>query len=213
MNARVLVLNRNWCPVDVMSTYDAIAKVFAGRAKFLDVETCAVYDFEGWTENWSDAIRTAKVAADRVIGAPSFRFLLPEVIVCSEYRGFGYRTTHRQPKFSRGNIYRRDRNTCQFCAKKLPTEELTIDHIIPKSKGGKMVWENVVLACGKCNAKKDDKLLSECGMKLIRKPFKPRVEDLKRNPVDRILFKMGRKIPKTWEAFLGKMYWMTELKE
>ena len=99
-------------PVDVMNAYDAIAKVFAGRAKFLDVETCATYDFESWVTNWDEAIRTAKVAADRVIVAPTFKFMLPEIIVCSEYRGFGYRTTHRQPKFSRGNIYRRDRNTC-----------------------------------------------------------------------------------------------------
>lgn len=213
LNSRVLVLNKNWVPVDIMSTYDAIAKVFAGRAKFLDVETCAVFDFEQWTENWDDAIRTAKVAAERVIASPRFKFLLPEVIVCSEYRGFGYRLTHHRPKFSRGNIYRRDRNTCGFCGKKFLTDQLTIDHVIPKSKGGKMIWENVVLACVPCNGKKGDKTLAEAGMKLVKKPVRPTVDDLKRNPVERILYKIGHKVPKTWEAFLGKMYWTAELKE
>jgi len=131
-NEKVLVLNKNWVPVDILSVYDAVAKVFAGRAKFLDVETFAIYDFEGWVDNWDEAIRTANIASEKVIGAPHFKFLLPEIMVCTEYRGFGYKISHRTPKFSRENIYRRDRNTCQFCGKKHKTDELTMDHVIPK---------------------------------------------------------------------------------
>jgi len=213
MNSRVLVLNKNWIPVDILNVVDAISKVFAGRAKFLDVETCATYNFADWVDNWDDAIRTAKVAADRAISSPRFKFLLPDVIVCTEYRGFGYHVSHRQPKFSRANIYRRDRNMCQMCGKKFHTEDLTIDHVIPKSKGGRMVWENVVLACVPCNAKKGDKSLAEAGMRLIRKPHKPTPEELKRNPIERILYRVGHKPPKTWEAFLGKAYWSVELKD
>jgi 5-methylcytosine-specific restriction endonuclease McrA len=100
-------------PIDILSVYDAVAKVFAGRAKFLDTDTCTTYDFEGWVDNWDEAIRTATIAADKkVIGAPHFKFLLPEIVICTEYRGFGYKISHRTPKFSRENIYRRDRNTC-----------------------------------------------------------------------------------------------------
>jgi uncharacterized protein (UPF0212 family) len=84
MSNGVLVLNSAWIPVDVMDVYDAISKVFAGRAKFLDVETCATYNFADWVDNWDDAIRTAKEAADKAIASPRFKFLLPEVIVCTE---------------------------------------------------------------------------------------------------------------------------------
>lgn len=213
-NARVLVLNKNWVPINVLSALDAINKVFKGRALIVDVDTYGTYDFESWVMNWTDAVQTAKIASDQAIKIQGEMWLkLPEVIVCTEYRGFGYKVTHRKPKFSRTNIYRRDRNTCQFCGKKFPTDELTLDHVMPKSKGGQMVWENIVLACASCNNKKGDKTLREAGMKLIRQPFKPTADDLKRTPVERLLWKIGRKPPKTWEQFLGKMYWNVELKD
>jgi 5-methylcytosine-specific restriction endonuclease McrA len=104
-------------------------------------------------------------------------------------------------------------HNCGFCGKKFHTEDLTIDHIIPKSKGGKMVWENVTLACIPCNGKKGDRSLAEAGMRLVRKPVRPSPEDLRRNPVERILYKVGHRPPKTWEQFLGKMFWETELKD
>lgn len=213
LDNRVLVLNKDWKAVDVLNVKDAIEKVFAGRALFLDTETSATFDFEAWCENWTDAIDTAKIAASRTVSSPRFSFLLPDVIVCTEYRGFGYHVSHRKPKFSRTNIYRRDRNQCGFCGKKFHTEDLTIDHIIPKSKGGKMVWENVILACVPCNSKKGNKTVEEAGMRLVRKPYKPTPEDLRRNPIERILYKVGHKPPKTWGAFLSKEYWSVELKD
>jgi len=113
LNGRVLVLNRNWVPVNVLSVLDAVSKVFKGRAMFLDLETYVTYDFENWVENWSEAVRTAKVASDQAVRVGSHSWMgLPEVIICTEYRGFGYKVSHRSPKFSRTNIYRRDRNTC-----------------------------------------------------------------------------------------------------
>ena len=173
MNSRVLVLNKNWIPVDILNVVDAISKVFAGRAKFLDVETCATYNFADWVDNWDDAIRTAKVAADRAISSPRFKFLLPDVIVCTEYRGFGYHVSHRQPKFSRANIYRRDRNMCQMCGKKFHTEDLTIDHVIPRKFGGPETWENLVCACVSCNTQKGDQRPEQAGLKLRRQPKRP----------------------------------------
>jgi hypothetical protein len=222
MNARggVLVLNKNWVPIDILNVYEAISKVFAGRASFLDVETCITYDFEGWVLNWDDAIQTAKVASEKVIGSARYRFLIPEVIVCSEYRGFGYKMTNHRPKFSRTNIYRRDKNVCQYCGKKFKTEDLTMDHVFPKANGGQMTWENVVLACVPCNHKKANRTPQQAGMKLIRKPVRPTADDLRRSPIERLMNKVGNKPPKTWEAFLGKMtfdkamntmYWNVEL--
>jgi 5-methylcytosine-specific restriction endonuclease McrA len=104
-------------------------------------------------------------------------------------------------------------HNCQFCGKKCPTEKLTMDHVVPKSKGGRVSWTNVVLACEPCNARKGDKTLKEAGMTLIRRPFEPRAEDLRASPADRLRSRMGRgmDVPKTWEAFLGKMYWDVQL--
>lgn len=217
-NSRVLVLNKNWQPINVLPVLEAIHKVFKGRFDCVDIESGVTYDFESWVQNWNDATRTAKIAAEKAIHMNNGLWMvLPEVIVCKDYRGFGYRVTNRKPKFSRTNIYRRDRNTCQFCGHKFPTEELTLDHVTPKSKGGQMNWLNIVLACTTCNNKKGNKTMAEAKLKLIRKPFVPTVDDLKRSPVERLLNKIGRSMPKTWEQFLGKfmstMYWNVELND
>ena len=220
---RVLVLNKNWQPVNVLPVLDAVNKVFKGRAMFLDIETYGTYDFESWVENWNDAKQTAEVASTQAMRIHGNLWLhLPEVIVCTEYRGFGYKVNHRRPKFSRTNVYRRDRNTCQFCGKKFQTEDLTLDHVVPKSKGGQMTWTNIVLACTPCNNKKGNKTLAEAKLKLIRQPFQPSAEDLKRSPIERIMYKVGTKPPKIWQQFLGKMtvdkamsalYWNISLTE
>ena len=222
MNSNVLVLNSNWIPVNIVPVLEAVSKVFKKRAKFLDTETYATFDFPEWVVNWDDAIKAAKIESDKVISSARYDFLMPEIIICTEYGGFGYKNTTRKPKFSRTNIYRRDRNQCQLCGKKFPTEELSLDHITPKSKGGLMSWLNIVLACTSCNNKKGNKTLQEAKMKLVRKPFVPTVDDLKRSPMERLMNKVGRNPPKTWEAFLGKttfdktmstMYWSVELKD
>lgn len=214
---KVLVLSKSWTPINVLNALDAIHKVINGRADCIDVESRGIYDFESWVDNWSDAKKTAQIATDRIISSGGFSIVIPDVIVCTEYRGFGYKMMTGEMKFSRANVYRRDRNICQFCGKKFPTEELTMDHIIPKSKGGPMSWTNIVLACTSCNHKKSNKSLKESGLKLIRKPFVPMANDLKRSPIESILHKVGNKPPKTWKQFIEKlvsnMYWQVELQE
>ena len=78
-------------------------------------------------------------------------------------------------KFSRGNIYLRDQNRCQYCGKKFSSSELSLDHVVPISRGGKSTWENVVCACLPCNVRKGNKLLSECEMRLRRHARAPEV--------------------------------------
>ncbi|MBT4791291.1 MAG: HNH endonuclease [Halobacteriovoraceae bacterium] len=79
-----------------------------------------------------------------------------------------------QVKFSRMNIFYRDNFTCQYCSGKFIAKELTLDHVYPKSKGGKTDWENIVAACGRCNNKKSDTLLCDSQFNLIKKPFEPK---------------------------------------
>jgi len=213
MNTRVLVLNKNWVPINVIDAFEAIQKVFKGRALCVDTSSYQTFDFENWCLNWDDAIRMAKVAEDqRIVRANGMSLLLPEVIVCTEYRGFGFKVNHkRKPKFSRRNLYLRDRCVCQFCGKKFYTEDLTMDHVVPKSKGGKVCWTNIVLACTTCNNRKSNMTLAEAKMRLIRQPFEPKVDDLKLNPVDRLRMRIGRHVPKGWENFLSKAYWQVEM--
>ncbi|NQT56532.1 MAG: HNH endonuclease [Desulfobacteraceae bacterium] len=107
-------------------------------------------------------------------------------------------------KFSRQNIYARDKYKCQYCGRQFPTEELTYDHIIPKSRGGKTKWENIVTCCIQCNRKKGGRIHTEAGMKLIRKPSRPTWL-----PALRITIGF-REVPHSWRDYL---YWNVELIE
>lgn len=209
---QTLVLSSNWTPINVIPVLDAVIKVFNGRALFLHPETYCTFDYEGWVTEWDEAIRTAKVASEKVMPMVGASLLLPEVIVCSHYRGFGFAADRNHPpKYSRRNLLFRDRMTCQFCGKRFPSEELTQDHVIPKSKGGPATWENIVLSCVKCNHKKANRTPEQAGMRLLRKPFVPKMKDLRLSPADRIRMKSKSKVPKTWEDLLSKMYWDSEL--
>jgi 5-methylcytosine-specific restriction endonuclease McrA len=107
-------------------------------------------------------------------------------------------------KFSRQNIYARDRYKCQYCGARFATEDLTYDHVIPKSRGGKTQWKNIVTCCIDCNRKKGGRLPSEASMKLVRKPKRP-------TWVPALRITIGyREIPQTWRDYL---YWNVELIE
>lgn len=107
-------------------------------------------------------------------------------------------------KFSRQNIYARDRYKCQYCGDRFSTEDLTYDHVIPKSRGGRTEWKNIVTCCIDCNRKKGGRKPSEASMKLVRKPKRP-------TWVPAIRITVGfRQIPQTWRDYL---YWNVELIE
>jgi hypothetical protein len=209
---RALVLNSDWRPINTLPVLDAVCKVFSGRALFMHPDSYRTYDFESWVTEWDEAVRTAQIAADRVMPMGGTSLVLPDVIVCTDYRGFGFTTNLKgPPKFSRKNLLLRDKCTCQFCGKVFPSEELTMDHVFPKSKGGQITWQNIVLSCVKCNHKKANRTPEQAHMKLIRQPFVPTAKDIRMTPVDRIRMKITNRPPKTWEQFLGKMYWSVAL--
>lgn len=211
--ARTLVLNSGWVPINVVDALDAACKVFNGKAKFLDTRTFIVHDFESWVENWEDAIAEARANSMRVVSTSSLSLVLPEVVVLLEYKGMGAKVKqNKRPKFSRTNVYRRDNHKCQYCGQRFKTEDLTMDHVVPKSKGGIAEWRNIVLACTPCNSKKDNRTPVQAGMRLIRQPRVPKAGELASSPVDRLRGKIGSKPLKTWEQFIGKMYWEVELK-
>jgi 5-methylcytosine-specific restriction endonuclease McrA len=108
-------------------------------------------------------------------------------------------------KFNRRNIFARDNNQCQYCGKKCPTSELSLDHVIPRSQGGPTTWENIVCACVECNVKKGGRTPRQANMSLIRKPEKPR-----RSPL--LNLKLTQRKYMSWQQFLDNVYWSVELK-
>ena len=155
---------------------------------------------------WQDAIKA--VFLDRVnviseyersVSSPSFQMKLPSVISLKEYVPLD-----RRPAFTRFNVFLRDRFQCQYCGESLPSEDLTFDHVIPRSRGGRTTWGNVVTACQSCNLLKGNRMPHDCGMFPLMRPEQPSAFRLQDN---------GRMFPpnflhESWNDFL---YWDTEL--
>ena len=147
---KALKLDATYRPVGVIDAIEALVLCIVGKAKAIETYT-------------------------REICSPSKAFKLPAVIVLTNivrYR-FGGIMCNRQ------NVIWRDGNRCQYCSKVFSTENLTVDHIVPKSRGGEKSWTNLVTACKKCNQKKGCRTPRECGMIPIHSPAKPRTNILK----------------------------------
>ena len=141
MNQPVLVLNASYEPINVCAARRAIVLVLKGVAM---------------AEESNGATMHAARVAMRV----------PSVIRLMEYR----RIPHQTRALSRKNILLRDRNCCQYCGTALPASELTLDHVMPRSRGGSSTWENLVACCHTCNRKKGNRTPIEAGMKLMKEP-------------------------------------------
>jgi 5-methylcytosine-specific restriction endonuclease McrA len=157
-----LVLNRSWMPVHVTTVRRALCMVFREAARVVAVESLQTYSFEEWVE--------VEPLDGRCIRSPSLRIRVPEVILLVEYDRI---PCHEAP-FTRRNLFLRDDYTCQYCGKRAPSDRLSIDHVLPRSRGGMTSWENCVLACVGCNARKADRTAKEAGLRLLRSPGRPR---------------------------------------
>jgi 5-methylcytosine-specific restriction endonuclease McrA len=197
LDRQVLVLNRRWRAIHFCSVRRALTLVFQELARVVS-DDFQTYDFESWRE-----LSQFANGASHLIHTPAFQLLLPQVIVLMQYQSVPPHTV----RFNRRNIFLRDRYTCQYCGRKPAHEELTIDHVVPRSRGGRTVWENVVLACSHCNNVKSHHLPGECSMRLSRLPKKPhwtlvhcniRIDDDNRS---------------LWQKFIDTAYWETNLKE
>lgn len=195
LDRQVLVLNRNWTAIQVKTVRDAIGLVAKGSAFVLEPGTYERHDLE----SWADVSKAKAVVGDAVIRSQRMTLVAPEVVVLTGYEGMGEKSII----FSRKNLFKRDRYTCQYCGKQPGPDELTIDHVFPKSKGGKSTWENCVLACVACNKAKADRTPEQAGLKLRKVPKKPTWKSLTQVP--------PRERRESWEAFLSRAYWEVEL--
>jgi 5-methylcytosine-specific restriction endonuclease McrA len=163
LQGHVLVLNRSWLPVHTTPARRALTLLYVGAARAIHPTDFSVYNFEDWVELSQDGL------GGPYIRTPSFRIRVPEVVQLVIFNGF----IRHEVRFSRHNIFERDRCTCQYCGRQYPKAQLTIDHVVPQSRSGDESWENLVIACEACNVKKGNRTPEEAGMPLIRHPFKP----------------------------------------
>ncbi|MGB0498044.1 MAG: HNH endonuclease [Rubricella sp.] len=152
---------------------------------------------------WQDAVKAAFLDRvdiiahyDHVVRSPSIELQVPSVVVLKEYV-----KPARHAAFTRFNLFLRDEFTCQYCG---ATGELTFDHVIPRARGGRTTWENVVAACSPCNLRKGSKTLRQAGMSLRRPVMEPSSEHLRN---------IGRKFPPNHlhESWMDFLYWDAEL--
>lgn len=173
MEPKTLLLNSTFEPLRVISWRRAVILWFEGK-----VEIVEEYD-------------------DFDLTSVSMTIKCPSVVRLFEYvNGRKHRV-----KFSRVNVFSRDHYTCQYCGKQPGTSSLTYDHVLPRSKGGKTVWENIVTCCVACNSKKADRTPEQARMRLMTKPVKP-----ESNPTKVVIG-----LPKTPDSWRSYLYWNQEL--
>lgn len=168
-----------------------------------DFRPLSYYPLSLWS--WQDSIKAAYLDRvnvvseyDHVVRSPTVEMRLPSVVVLREYV-----KPSKASAFTRFNLFLRDEFSCQYCG---ASSELTFDHVVPRSRGGKTSWDNVVAACSTCNLRKGARVLSECGLSLKRRPAEPTSEEL---------LNKGRKFPPNYlhESWMDFLYWDAVLEE
>jgi len=198
VDAHVLVLNKSYLPVHVTTVKRAFCLLYAGIARAVNAQY-ETFDYESWS-------RITIERNDETIGLVGRVIKVPRVILLLAYD----RVPKRRVRFSRYNIFARDKSTCQYCGRRFSRPELNLDHVIPRAQGGTSTWENVVCSCHECNRRKGGRTPTEARMRLITQPRKPAWTP----PISLAVPAVMRR---EWAPFLDFMidvsYWNTELLE
>lgn len=199
LNVDVLVLNKNWRALRIITAAEALADLFVGRVEAVDTDYCS-YDFASWHE-LSRYKSTFEPERHRFVKTVCSAVMVPAVVRLQRFD----RVKRPTLRLSRKNIYLRDNHTCQYTGRKLPSSELNLDHVIPTSRGGKTSWENLVCCCVEVNSIKGDRTPAEAGLTLIRRPTRP-------DPTA-LMFKARPARHDSWKHFVDAAYWNTELRD
>lgn len=199
LNQHVLVLNRLWQAVNITTVRRALTLLFQGHAQVVlnrEDGSFETFNFLQWHTLSADEPH------DESIYTISARIRVPRVILL----GIFDRLPTKEVKFTRHNIFERDKNTCQYCGTRSERRDLNLDHVTPRDRGGPTTWENIVCSCIECNTRKGNRTPREARMRLIRKPRKPRWR-----PFLQINFNLSRH--DSWKHFIDLAYWNVELGE
>lgn len=185
LESSVLVLNRLWQAVNVIRGRRALALVYVGRGKAVG-DDFALYTWDHWRRNEFTDSKAAELV--RTSSGP---VRVPRVIQVLEYD----RVPRPRVKFTRSNVYLRDRHRCQYCGARRSASDLTLDHVLPRSRGGATTWSNIVVSCFGCNSRKADRMPDEAGMPLLRQPRAPEWHPT-------TLLRLAEEPDPTWQPFL-----------
>ncbi|MCA9030781.1 MAG: HNH endonuclease [Planctomycetaceae bacterium] len=194
MQSSVLALNRNFHPVHVISARRAFCILFKGQAEIITVDDGQFgnYTFDTWLELCELKTELGeRQAGEDWISAVNFDIQVPRIIRLSTYD----RVPRNTVKFNRRNIFLRDGHRCQYCGKRYSSTRLSLDHVMPKSRGGGDTWENVVCACVRCNVAKGGRTPQEANMPLLTMPTRP-----KRSPL--LVRQLASQKYSVWRTFL-----------
>jgi 5-methylcytosine-specific restriction endonuclease McrA len=203
LDTSVLVLNRLFMAVRVVRARHAFVLLWKHVAEVVSVEdeTFACYDFSSWTEV-SAYRKQFQPALHDWIHTVRFELAVPRVIRLLRYD----RLPKTRVRLNRRNLFARDGNRCQYCGRKFKTTELSIDHVVPRSRGGRTLWNNVVCACMACNVRKGGRTPAEAGLALVREAVQPRFSPA-------ITLHAGNEKYRSWKQFLDTAYWHVELRD
>ena len=208
LDSSVLMLNAHYAALRVVSARRAFSLLFKRDAndepiaEVISIESgrYVSYDFEDWAQLSSLRHEFERGGHDWIRSVRRY-LVVPRIIRVLSFA----RVPRQHVKFNRRNLLARDGHTCQYCGQHFPTSELSLDHVIPRTQGGETTWENIVCACVECNVRKGGRTPAQAGVKLLKKPVKPR-----RNPAIRIQLADERFV--SWKQFLDRAYWDVELK-
>ncbi len=197
LDRHVLVLNRLWQAVNVCSARRALTLLYQGHAQVVwrdNENNYLTHDFQSWHD-----FSQAAPGAD-MVHSVRFNIRVPTVVVLLYFD----RLPSKEVKFTRQNIYERDNHTCQYCARRLDRQDLNLDHVLPRQRGGLTTWENVVCSCIPCNTRKGNRLPHEASMKLLKEPKRPRWRPF-------IHLTYSSAVHDTWRHFVDVGCWNVEL--
>ena len=204
LESSVLVLNKFFAAVHIVNAKRAFAMLCKESAEVVSIDDGQYnsYDFTSWVDVSAFKAECELPDEERYESIKTFslEIRIPKIIRLVVYDKLPKATV----KFNRKNIFARDKNRCQYCGKKVPTSELSLDHVIPRTQGGTSNWKNIVCACTNCNKHKGGRRPEEAGMKLICKPIKP-------NHCPLIQLKLGSNKYNSWKQFLNNAYWSAPL--
>jgi len=202
LDASVLVLNRLYMAIHVVNVRRAFGLLFRELAEVIHLEedgqqktVFANYNFQSWREI-SELRADMKGPHEDWIRSVNFEIQVPRVIRLLLFD----RLPKQKLQLNRRNVLARDEHTCQYCGRRFPAHHLSLDHVIPRSCGGRTSWENMVCACLECNVRKGGRTPSGAKMSLIRRPIKP-----KRNPA--LILKLNNPKYESWRSWLDGVYW------
>jgi len=199
LDASVLVLNRSFAPVNLVTVRRAFGMLFSECAEVVWIEGGQVdlYDFPRWvTAGMARRNNGGDQDHAEWVSTVSLHVQVPRIVRLMAYN----RYPESRVSLNRRNVLARDEHRCQYCGRTFGSHDLSMDHVVPLSRGGRTSWTNVVTACRRCNRNKGWRTPQEAGMSLLRKPGEPRFDPL-------IRLKLRHEKYDSWRMFISESYW------